>query len=63
MNSWQEKKKKCKCAIPLVAFLFQVVLYSAASLSKTVFTLGNYLFTLVLSLLGSWNCLKLDLHK
>lgn len=31
--------------------LFQVILYSAASLSKTVFTLGNYLFMLVFGIL------------
>lgn len=47
----------------LFALCFQVTLYYAESLSKAGFSLGSYLFTLVLSLLGSSVCLVLDVPK
>lgn len=64
VNSCQEKKKSVNVPfLCLFVLLFQVILYSAANLSKAVFSLGNYWFTFALRLLGSSDCLKVDVHK
>lgn len=47
----------------LFVLCFQGMLYCAESLSKAVFSLGSYLFTVVLSLLGSSVCYVLDVPK
>lgn len=53
-----EKKEMEMCYSSVYLHFLLVILYSAAGLSKAVFTLGNYLFTLVFGRLRSSTALN-----